>query len=259
MIVPIAHVIACTLFLAGYCTGFGGNIATLFKPSDFFTVTLDHMVLMYTTGLIVPVVTVVARHRAGVRSASDEIALEQDQTKRAAMTTTLRRMRRTIVVLCLLMGIISAALLILSYRFDTFVPWYLGLSFFTVSIAPFWWQITTKLNFLGVGIEFAWLTLSFLVGVFGLGLDNGELDRREAFSELRPTRYACGKLVILATAGDRFIAASKSGVRSVIDEECKVQFNFAKAVPISDKPLGSLVREWLSAPPRSSTTPVGQR
>lgn len=246
VIVPIAHVVACTLFLAGYCIGFGGHIASLFSPSDFFNVTLDHMVLMYTTGLIVPALTVVVRHRAGVSSAVDQLAAETDDAKRAEGWRSLKSMRRVITGLSICIGILAVTYLTLSYRFDTFVQWYLGLSMLTVAVGPLWWAVTSKLKFYGIGVEYAWVTLSFAIGVLGLGMDNGELDRRNDYADLRSSRYACDKLVVVAAAGEKFIAAGKNGVRHVINDDCDIQFSFEKAVPIAEKPLGPSVIEWFS-------------
>jgi hypothetical protein len=54
LLIPLAHLIACSIFLLGYAAGFGGNVGTLLSLTDIFPVSIRDLALTYFAGLLVP-------------------------------------------------------------------------------------------------------------------------------------------------------------------------------------------------------------
>jgi hypothetical protein len=104
VMVPVVHVVACSLFLVGYSWGFESGVATLFTASDFFTVSLDHLVRMYALGMAFPLALLVYQHRSGAPYIADAIAVEVDETKKNALVRQSVFMKTLIIsrLFCLL-------------------------------------------------------------------------------------------------------------------------------------------------------------
>lgn len=237
IIVPVVHLVACGLYMAGYSIGFGGNIGGMFSASDFFTITIQHLITTYVLTLGMPLVVIFMRHRSGRTYAVDLIAREDDPLKKAELIATRHWVvgftTWTLPVLALL------ALVMLACQFWTGAArdYYFALNMCILALFPSWWKIANHLKFYGLSVELAWCALAFTVGVVGLGMNSGERDRRYSYNDLSEGRMRCGKHVILSPIGNRFISVTPDNRRHLVNDECKVQFDF---VPTTIVPFGSL-------------------
>lgn len=261
VIVPITHVVACSIFLAGYSWGFGGKVGTLFSVTDFFTVSLDRLIMIYLCGLGIPLGMIFYRHRTGEPYASVAIARETDETKKQELIRRRRSRIRALTVLMWFAGVTGLSAFILSIAYDLYRSYYALFSAMLFSMSILWWKLAEKAKLDGIGAEFAWTVTWFVVSLVGIGMDAGFRDRRMTFDYHKSAHYRCGTHIILTPAGDRFISVTPDNRRHVINEECKDLFEFASAPPPSSETIFSAiaqtVRGWLS--PRMAPTKATQK
>lgn len=248
---PVLHISTCTLYMYGYSVGFGSGIAGLFSISDFFTITLQHLVTIYALGLAIPTVTILARHRAGWAYISD--SLPTGENGRTIISKSLKITRFILHVTLFIYVMTPVAYLISSIVVDSFVSYFLINSFMGIGLLPVWWKLSDTLRFYGLSAEIAFVLVIFASSVIAQGVDAGQGDRRFRYDRLSEDRLKCGEHVILAPIGERFLAATRDGSRQVIDDECKVHFSFEKRPPFREGSLYDLVWEKLD------TTEMGKK
>lgn len=261
IIVPLIHLLACGLYMAGYSTGFGGNIGGMFTASDFFTITIQHLVTTYVLSLGMPVAVIFLRHRSGRTYAADLIAKEEDPAKKAKLVDTREWVIWFTTWALPLLGLLPLGLLACQIWTDAPRDYYLPLTMLLLALLPIWWRAANRLNFYGLPVELAWCALSFAVGVLGLGLNAGDRDRRWPQAAFVDSRMRCGKHVVLNPIGERFLTVTPDNRRHLTDDECKVQFDFAPTTIVRMDSLANLVSAKLNPapPPRPSkptTTPT---
>ena len=247
IIVPVVHLAACGLYMAGYSTGFGGNIGGMFSASDFFTITIQHLVATYVLGLGMPVAVILLRHRSGRTYAVDLIAMEDDPAKRADLVATRRWVLRLTTWVVPPLVLIPLIILVCQIWTGAMRDYYFALNFSLLALLPVWWKIANRLQLYGLPVELAWCALAFAVGVLGLGMNSGDRDRRFPYNAVSDVRMHCGKHAILSPIGDRFISVTPDNRRHIVNDECKVQFDFVPTSIIRLVPLYDLVKAKLVA------------
>ncbi|PTS81391.1 hypothetical protein DBR17_09765 [Sphingomonas sp. HMWF008] len=231
--------------MAGYSLGFGGNIGGLFSASDFFTITIQRLISTYVMSAGLPAVILFLRHRSGKPYISDEIAAEQDDLRKKRLENTAALMRIMVSVGFIVAFILWCIILFAEIYSDSWIEYYMFLTAATLAIFPFWWKAAERFKFYGMPVEIAWCIMSFAVGVVGLGLNAGERDRRFSYAELSQHRMHCATHVVLTPIGTRFLSVTPDGVRHIINDECKVLFDFQKRPIFSEGTLYELVmRKW---------------
>ncbi len=245
IIVPVFHLITCALFLFGYSWGFGGGAGTLFAVTDFFTVSLDHLIRTYALGLGVPLVFILVRHSRGHPYAADVIAAETDAVKREKLAAAHSTLKTIISWGLAISGLLILMALFFSIYFDLMRLYYLSVSaILLIFVVPFW-KLCDALNIEGIHGEFAFVVLMFIAGVIGIGMDAGFRDRRGSMDFLDKDRYQCKDHMVLNTAGSRFITVTKDNMRHVINEECKILFSFPAKPPLRQQSIADAITESL--------------
>ncbi|MFV0625218.1 hypothetical protein ACBY01_14565 [Sphingomonas sp. ac-8] len=227
--------------MAGYSAGFGGGISGMFSASDFFTVTLQHLVLIYATALIGPAIATYSLHRLLSSKAN---ALANDNKAR------FRKSPKSVKLVILAIAVLMTVTLITSFIFEVLLDVERG--FYQLFIIPFFWAVQIWPTFgKMVGLTrttgiIAWHVLVFTVTVFSLGLTDGHSDRRLEYKALAPKHMFCGDVVILTPVGDRFVAVDSGGVRHIVNDGCKKLFTFNKTSLLHDKSdfIRLLIRWW---------------
>ena len=137
-----------------------------------------------------------------------------------------------------------AVLLVVMIAFQiwtgAWIEYYLTLNMLVLALAPTWWDIANRLNFYGLPAELAWCGAVFIVGVLGLGLNSGEMDRRLPYSSLVDGHMVCRNQIVVSSIGKRFISVTPDNRRHLINEECKTQFDFSMSPVVPDKSLYDL-------------------
>lgn len=204
--IPLIHVVTCGLYIAGYSAGFGGNIGGMFTASDFFTITIQHLLTTYVLSLALPISYIFVRHRSGKTYAVDLIAAEDDPERKAEMIATRQWIVKFSTWALPLIAVVPVSSFILQIWTDARLEYYLTLTSVSLALLPLWWTFANRLNFHGLPVELAWCVFVFIVGVLGLGLNSGERDRRLAYGDLAKGRMFCGSHVIVARlASDLFL------------------------------------------------------
>jgi hypothetical protein len=262
LLIPVVHLVTCGLYMAGYSLGFGGNIGGLFSASDFFTITIQRLISTYVMSAGLPALILFVRHRSGKPYISDEIAAEPDESRRDRLLKTAVLVRLTANVVFITNFIIWCIILIAEIYADYWIEYYLFSTMTILALFPIWWKIAERLKFYGMPVEIAWCIFSFAVGVVGLGLNSGERDRRISYTELVQNRMHCATHVVLTPIGTRFLSVTPDGIRHIINDECKILFDFEKRPNFSKGTLYELVmRKWTGNEGRTSdkaTQPMKQ-
>jgi hypothetical protein len=248
LLLPIVHIITCGLFMAGYSLGFGGNIGGLFSASDFFTITIQHLITTYTLSLMAPILFILSRHRTGRAYAIDLINAEKDEETRARLVSTRQFIVKLTSWVLPLFAILFVVMACLSIYADAHVEYYLTLNMLVLGFLPTWWNLMNRLKLGGLPVEIAWCAIAFAVGVVGLGLNIGQTDRRLPYTALTESRMRCSNQVILSPIGERFLSVTPDNRRHIINEDCKTQFDFQKTAVFVPGSLYDLVRKkWQSS------------
>lgn len=255
--VPVMHVVACSLFLVGYSAGFGSEVASLFAVSDFFTISIDHLVRMYAIGIGLPLAFLVYRHRSGFAYAADEIAAEEDCHKREKLIQSRRNIQCFITCSLMILSLISISTIILSSLYDIYRIYSFPVLVLTAAMSIPYWRICEKIGFYGMRAEVAFISICFASALISMGMDEGFSDRRSSISQLEGSAYTCGKYRVVGAVGQRFIAASTDRNRHVINEECEVLFDFpqtptVRRMSIVDAVIGSIRGWWIDKPAPNS-------
>jgi hypothetical protein len=251
IIIPLVHLVACGLYMAGYSAGFGGNIGGMFSPSDFFTITIQHLITTYVLSLGMPMALILLRHRSGYTSAAELISQENDPEKKSRLITTQQWVVKVATWILPAMAAIAGLVLALQFWTAGARDYYFTFSFVLLALLPTWWNLANRLNFEGLHVEFAWCALAFGIGVVGLAMNQGDRDRRFPYSALTDTRMHCGNHVILSPIGDRFISVTPDNRRQLITDECKVQFVFQPTPIVPLEPVFDLIKSKLTPHPPS--------
>lgn len=241
IIIPVTHVAACSLFLAGYSWGFGDKIGTLFTASDFFTISLHYLVSMYIFGLGVHLVPLAYRHLSGTPYTVDKISRIQDEEQRQLSLKRLEVIKTMITLSLVVLFTLVVTLLIINIVYDLNRSYYLTISVLTLTIVPLWWHVANKLLISGVGMELTLLGLTFAAGLVGLGMDAGFRDRRYSFDALQGSHFACGSDIVLTPVGNRFVSVSPDGSRQVINDKCEVIFKFPTLPKLNERTPAEVV------------------
>jgi hypothetical protein len=254
VIVPIVHLVTCGLYMAGYSVGFGGNIGGLFSASDFFTITIQHLIATYVLSLGMPVIVILLRYRSGLTYASDIARRENDPVKKAELIAISKWANRFLMWVLPLLGL-NAVVLLVCQMWTGAMPLYnLVFAFFSLVLMPAWWKAADLLKLYGLPVELAWCCCAFVVGVVGLGMDSGDRDRRMPYILLSDARMHCGDHAILSPIGDRFISVTPNNRRHLINDDCKVQFDFMPTAIIPQQSLYDLVKAKLDTKPQPERT-----
>lgn len=235
IVVPVAHIVACSLFLFGYNLGFGDNVGTLFSPNDFFVTSLVHLASMYVIGLGLPSMFIVYRHRTGKRSyLLNEIENEKDPARRVKLLAAARRDRAVIIATVGFFALVGAARLILDAVYDVERQYVLNMLFITLFGSLIFWRICEQIKFEGVASDLTMIVIFFAVSVTASGMNEGFRDRRSAYADAAANGFACSRYAVVSSAGDKYLAASVDGQRHLITSECKALFSFQIDPPLKE-------------------------
>jgi hypothetical protein len=247
--IPLVHVVTCGLYLAGYSAGFGARIGGMFLPSDFFTITIQMLIQLYTLNLGLPVLILFVRYIYVDGYASDVIFKPTEHQTIQDLTANISALKKILIVintLCIFLGIVAIANLTAEIIVGVKLSIRFTCSFLMLAGLPLWWKFATKLKRGGWQVEFAFLCTYFVIGIWAAGVENGQMDRRAEYSNFVGRRMTCGDHVILGPIGSRFLSIMPNGQRQIIDENCKIIFGFVKAPPFTVGPAVPLALQKLN-------------
>lgn len=241
--VPLIHVITCGIYIVGYAMGFGGSIGSLFSPSDFFTVTIQHLATVYVTGLGVPIAFNFFRNRSTVaRAGTSNNAIPNDPPSELVKAIW-RGISIGIDILLVFFGLLFFVILLAQIWTGWIRTYYLTFLAMWMGTLPFWSRYAVKRNIYGLKPQLYWIGATFAISVLGMSLTAGEVDRRASYSNLKTGRMLCKNHVILSSIGDRFITVTSDNNRHIVSDECEVFADLEKLPMAATGPLSKLVRE----------------
>ena len=247
--IPVLHVLTCGIYIAGYSAGFGGNIGGMFAASDFFTITIQHLIVIYVLGLMFPTGFILLRHRAGKAYIADEIEREEDLNRKERLISNRNFVVGLMDWFLPIFGLLMVTILVCQFWTGSRVEYYMTLNMILLAFTPTWWRVTAYFRFYGLPAEISWCVLVFIIGVLGVGLNAGDKDRRAPYSFLANGHMQCKEQVILNPIGNRFISVTADNRRHIVDDDCKVRFNFEPVPIFAEGSIYALVKAKLFASP----------
>ncbi|MGC5796963.1 hypothetical protein [Sphingomonas sp. NFX23] len=222
VVIPVAHVLACSLNLVGYTLAFQGNITSLLSFTDLFSLTFSGIGTTYIVGLLAPAIFLWVRHSA---PPSPPIVVETEE-EAVALRSKWRAKEARFDRLTYAMGMFMMAASVVLSISDRPVHPSIFICGALLSFMPEIWRGFERRGFKGQQISFVWLLLMFAAAAFGSGEVSGQIDRREAFAKIRVGRYGCNDLVVLRRVYEKYIAVRRDNRRLIIDDDCKTLFQF---------------------------------
>ncbi|WP_019052943.1 hypothetical protein [Sphingobium xenophagum] len=239
--VPVLHVLTCGIYIAGYSAGFGGNIGGMFSASDFFTITIQHLIMIYVLGLIFPTGFILLRHRAGKTYAADEIEREENPTRKTRLISDRKFIVGFMDWFLPSVGLVMIAMLFCQFWTGARIEYYMTFNMILLALMPTWWRLASYFRFYGLPAEITWCVFVFIIGVLGVGLNAGDKDRRAPYMFLANGHMRCKEQVILNPIGDRFISVTADNRRHIVADDCNVRFDFEAAPTFAEGSLYDLV------------------
>ncbi len=239
--IPVVHVCVCGLFIIGYSAGFGSGIADLFSVSDFFTITLKYLILIYTSGLVIPLLLILIRHKMGYSYAENLIDSIGDPEVRIKNMEILSSIRGPMTYGLITSSVLCAIMLIYQVYVDGYRNYYISLIWISIGFTTVWAYLAAKLNIFGAKVEVSWSILIFCVSVFGYAMDKGFMDRRMDYDYFSNDPMRCNDQKILSTVGSYFISVSRDNSRLIISDDCKTKFKIQNTAPLSERSISDLI------------------
>ncbi len=221
---PVFHVITCTLYIYGYSSGFGSSLSAFFSISDFFTITLQHLISIYFGSFFLPLLLIYFRHRNGYISFEEELTQKGDPDPRA----TSRRIQK-IILIALLIACLSISLTTyVIYEQLKYVDFALVAAVLQLSIVFPYWKLCDAIRLSGMPADLGWLSIAFTIGVFFNGYNDGEKHRIMDVKSFSDNARICKDYIILTPISGKYLVIFKDGTRKIIDSDCKSQIEFSK-------------------------------
>lgn len=229
----ILHLSACVLFILGYAVGFGGNIISLFRPNDIFTVGLKDLAFVYLTVSAIAVVKLI-RIVSDKPYASDKVEAIDDPQERAKARQTLMYTQRILTIFGYCFVAITAILTIYGFWIDARFK-YVVMTW-AIMMLIILQQDTIKkafnLEYKTFEIVDFVLTLYLVSATFGAIA--GSAHKASKYDRYSESTIFCQKFAIIRSISDYFIAIDDQDEKLIINSRCEVIFKFSPTTEIDD-------------------------
>lgn len=223
VLIPVAHIVVCSIFLTGYSLGFRDNITALVSVSDLFSISFGYVAQVYILGLFLPLSFITYNQTKPAKPVDlSLITLDQANAEVVKYTRRLRYFEYG----SLLAGACAIGYTAWQIYHDRQVSYSILLFGLALVYMTQFWEGLEKRGLPNQTVTYVWCLLSFVISAFGTGWTSGEVDRRMKFAELRISRFGCNDVVVVRSLGENFLGVRRDNRRIVVDKECKVLFQF---------------------------------
>lgn len=227
IVLPVAHLCAAALWIWGWTSGFGAEVAMFADARDVFSLSVSDLMWVYLGGLIGPLVLIGATSdreesevEADLHEETDAEALNQQLAELRARVKKMRRRLRTMGVLSIGVGVISLLwTLDQSHRGEPlgfFLSFAIGVPIGLAVLSRF--DISrferTHVAIAAVVVGLAWNATT-------TGIVSGQAARHATFEEAGRRSFRCEAGVVLRRLGDNFVVVRSDNRKIVTDLECK--------------------------------------
>lgn len=224
---PVAHLCAAALWIWGWTSGFGSDVAMFADARDVFSLSVSDLMWVYLGGLVAPLVligTETKREKSEVEidlhEDANADALKQRLAALKARVKRLRRRLRTMGVLSIGVGVISVLwTLDQSLRGEPLgivLPFAIGI--------PVGLAVLSRLDierFERTHVAIAAVVIGLAWNAMTTGVTSGQAARHATFEEAGRRSFHCEAGVVLRRLGDNFVVARSDNRKIVTDLECK--------------------------------------
>lgn len=221
---PIAHVLGASLFLWGYCAGFGANLSTHVSVTDLLTVSISDMVWGYASTLVLPglMAAWLSQQTPGFSR-----KFQGPPDYRPRFKGLLNNSRGILLLVTVLTLVASSAILVV-WRYYLGLPLdYLLLTVLAIFVTPFgiwYWCVWIGLSVRASGVTV--LLTFFVVSLTTSGLTEGQRDRFLPYRYSKVMFSSCQQAILFRRFGDLYLAALPDDTRALVDRDCRVRMRF---------------------------------
>lgn len=221
--IPIAHVLGSAFFLWSYYTGFGSEIAIFSSASDILSVSINDMVFVYATALVIPALITLLRMTSSTPYAVDMVdALPEE--RRGVARAFHRAARQAFNWGALAIFIIFSLLAFRTFQQTHNFPYTILHIALQIPTIILWMTLCEKRGYQNWTFEIGAILGGFILSLFFIGGSQGQLDRINKYDAVKKNHAFCEKTVVLRQISNKFLAVLPSGERVLIAEDCKVVF-----------------------------------
>jgi hypothetical protein len=176
VLIPIAHIVACSIFLTGYSLGFRDNITSLVSVSDLFSISFGYLAQIYILGLLLPLAFFAYQNTKPVKPVDSTL-----MTADMADAEVVKYKRRLIYFDygTLIAGAILVALTGWGVYLNRQVSYSILLQGIALAYMTQLWRGLEARGLPNRSVNYVWCLMMFLISAFGTGWTSGEADRSE--------------------------------------------------------------------------------
>ena len=207
---PILHILCASLFLSGYCMGFGAGISAFVSPTDLFSVSIGQLVPAYILAGVSLLFSTAARSGETISAKSRE------------------RKRREIRVFTCAFLFTYAVFPLIYFAWEYFHRQYplpiIMLAFPMMALL----LGGVIINGIGRLSRFEFLAIMsvavLMICLTMFGAQKGHSARYSKYADTVRQSASCNRYVIIRQFSDIYLAVAPNGSKLFIDKECKARF-----------------------------------
>jgi len=221
--IPIAHLILCTVFLAGYGYSFGHNITSLFTFSDILNVSVIYMPFVYCVGLAMPACIYAVLLISSGKDKLFRRAWEQPTEKSAPVLKDVRKIafEAALAGTAILTSVGFAAYAIIYFEYIRVEIVCAMIAYLALEWAGYKLQLR-KVSLIGIQLLFTFVIFSFAAGtiVARRDLEVTYLSNRDSIR--------CQHAEIVHRVSDYFIVVFPDNKKALVDNSCAIKFSLPR-------------------------------
>lgn len=220
VVAPLAHLGAVSLYLYFYCLGFGGNISAFVRPGDLFSASMQDMLRIYISSLLIPVAITAIRHLSGTPFAHVAIDRLEGGAREAALLRHDKTKKSILFLSILILSIGVFGSLWKYYNRE-----YLSIFSIWFSASPIFYILMYinrhKIPVGDVVYDIFVIVLAFIFSAISSSVDFGHYDRVSKYVDDVRLNSRCDDGAVRRKIGEMYLATMPDDSKALLDSNCK--------------------------------------
>lgn len=244
VIFPVFHLLMSTIFVWGYCAGFGFSLAVFTTTSDIFTFSISSMIPIYAASFLTPIAILAVRYSRPHTNAHDAVMAIADPQERQQAMDKLEVTRNYILVGAFALSLLIMGMAVWDAIHGNRIQWVLIGAVPGFLMVYAFVQAKNAWNLDALTYEFAYIVGYFAIACVTFGLDRGQIDRHREYKASQGDFFQCGNNIVIRKIGDNFLVVKPDNTKAMVNQECKELFSEAPNPKAPKK---------VQAPPKAKT------
>lgn len=221
--IPVAHILGSAFYLWSYCLSFGANLVVYASASDLLSVSINDMVRVYATSLVMPILLIAIRLTSRHPYAVD-MANALPESQQAAAHATNRAMRKGLNWFALLVFFGSSAIILKDMWSGFQFPYTIFWVALQLPAVVMWMGLCESRGYSSWVYEAGSVLGGFIIALFCIGASRGQSDRFILYKSAVVSHTTCSRAAVLRQISGKYLAILPDNSRALISDECKVIF-----------------------------------